>query len=125
MAKEITLSNGMITLVSPEDFERASKYRWTASPANQYRGYRHNPKWYACRWEAVSGAFVTVKSGPNKGKKRTKQQKIYLHRWLCDAPPGFVVDHGDGNSLNNQRENLVIATYQENALNRQVETVDW
>ena len=119
MAKEIVLSNGMIALVSDEDYERVAQYKWTATPSNQYKRHSGKTKWYAARWESIPGKFKTIKSGPNRGKKRPAQLKIYLHRWLCDAPPGFVVDHyPDNNGLNCQRHNMVIATHQENATTR-------
>jgi AP2 domain./HNH endonuclease. len=47
-----------------------------------------------------------------------KQDKIYLHQLLMDAPKGTEVDHIDGNGLNNKRSNLRIVTNSENQYNR-------
>ncbi len=52
--------------------------------------------------------------------------KIYLHReiWFLDGleiPYGYELDHADGNSLNNNRENLRLATHRQNLVGRKAE----
>jgi len=42
---------------------------------------------------------------------------VYLHRLVLDPPPGLVVDHIDGNSLNNTRANLRAVSQRENTWN--------
>lgn len=94
--KEIPLTKGMVALVSDDDYERVSKYKWYASLESR------GTKWYAIRRETVDG----------------KRLKIRMHRFIMSLPPGKdderVVDHKDHNSLNNQRENLEIITQTEN-----------
>ena len=46
------------------------------------------------------------------------RSKRYLHRMLMNPPPGFEVDHVDGDGLNNRRANLRVATRTENQWNR-------
>lgn len=45
-------------------------------------------------------------------------KRVQLHRILMNAPKELVVDHIDGNILNNRKENLRIVTISENARNR-------
>lgn len=42
---------------------------------------------------------------------------VRLHRLLLNAPPGVLVDHINGDSLDNRRENLRFCTSQQNAQN--------
>ncbi|MFA5378694.1 MAG: HNH endonuclease [Dehalococcoidia bacterium] len=59
--------------------------------------------WYA---EPKSAKFYAARS--------ENRHKVYMHRELCE---GMMVDHIDGDSLNNQRGNLRAATPQQNTWN--------
>jgi len=89
--KEIILSRGKIGLVSDEDYELVSQYKWSAL-------HTKDGNWYA----------VCMMEG----------KYIYLHRWLLDAPKGQRIDHKDRNGLNNQRDNLRFCTPSQNNMNR-------
>lgn len=53
-----------------------------------------------------------------KGSRATKGSITFmLHRLLTNCPKGMVVDHIDGDGLNNRRKNLRICTPAENAQN--------
>lgn len=92
--KEIPLSRGMYTVVDDDVYAWASKVRW-------YAGSGTRGKWYAARTVRVDGRNTTC----------------LLHRLIAGVE-GLEVDHRDGNSLNNQRENLRPVTKLVNARNR-------
>jgi hypothetical protein len=94
--KLIKLSKGKETMVDDEDFEFLSQWKW-------YAHERNSNKFYAVR-------KIRDKDG--------KEIAIKMHRCLLDAPTGLIVDHIDGNSLNNQKLNLRICSNADNLKNR-------
>jgi len=50
--------------------------------------------------------------------RKPKGEVIRLHRVVAQAPEGLVVDHLNGNKLDNRRSNLRITTQAANAANR-------
>ncbi len=85
----IPLTRGLFAIVDAADYERVSKYKWCASGSGD--------RAYACRSD--NGRYVS------------------LHRFLMNPPKGMVVDHIDGNRLNNRRSNLRICTVRQNTWN--------
>ena len=61
-------------------------------------------------------ANVAKKGNPPKFYAKFRKQ--YLHRVLLDAPKGVQVDHINGDSLDNRKENLRLCTHNENQQNR-------
>lgn len=49
---------------------------------------------------------------------RIHGRSVLMSRLIMGEPIGLMVDHRDGNGLNNQRDNLRVATRAENARNR-------
>lgn len=99
MAREIPLTRGFVALVDDEDFEFASRWKWYAAATGPSRRYN-----YACR-----GVWA-----PESRARRT----VLLHRELMGNPVGLVVDHINGDTLDNRRCNLRACTHAENLRNK-------
>lgn len=96
MTKQIPLSQGKVALVDDSDFERVNQYKWFVAHTRTY--------YYAARHSS--------------GVPTRKLE--FMHRFILNAPAEFMVDHRDGNGLNNTRQNLRIATVAQNGYNRKV-----
>lgn len=94
-AVQIPLSGGHVATVSSEDFERVSKYNWSAL----------NNGWTIYGRRTIRG---------DDGKQHT----IYLHRFIMEAEKGTEVDHRDGDGRNCVRANLRVATKSQQAHNQ-------
>lgn len=100
----ISLTQGYETVVDAEDYERFGRLAW-------YAGRSGGGKIYAVR------------------RPRNPRCHFQLHRLIMgvqDPETGeqlsdLVVDHINGNTLDNRRRNLRLVTQQENAWNRQEE----
>jgi hypothetical protein len=64
----------------------------------------------AIRWYAQRGK----RSRTIYAKNRIKGETIFVHRIIMAAQPGQIIDHIDGNGLNNRRENLRFVTHGDN-----------
>lgn len=91
--KEIKLTQNQVALVDDSDFEYLNQFKWQAS--------LHKKKWYAKRevWN----------------KELKKYEKHFMHRIIY---PNFkMVDHINGETLDNQRCNLREANHSQNGAN--------
>jgi hypothetical protein len=70
--------------------------------------------------EHVVGRTSYVRRRKYIGKKHGKYvyEVQYLHRLIMNPPKGMVIDHVDGNGLNNRRKNLRICTRAQNLSNQ-------
>jgi HNH endonuclease len=103
--KEIPLTQGKVALVDDEDYERCAIYKWHAIKSKSRTTSR--VAWYARRFVSVCNEL---------GVRR--QQAIYLHRFIMNAPPDKEVDHKNRDGLDCQRKNLRLATRSQNAINK-------
>lgn len=96
-SKIIKLNTGETALVSKEDYDRVAARRWTRKLGKDT--------------ETIYAVSYT--------KIRTrKYQRISLHRFILGInDPAVHVDHINGNGLDNRRENIRIATKQQNVWN--------
>ena len=65
----------------------------------------------AIRWHADKGNHTFYARGTLEGKR------ISMHRFIMNPPEDMVIDHIDGNGLNNTRANLRICTHIQNLYN--------
>jgi hypothetical protein len=82
----IPLTKGKHAYVDEKDYDRIAKHKWAALYADG--------KWYAVR--------------------NDHGRSLLMHREIMNAPKGKVVDHFDGNGLNNCQSNLRLCTYSQN-----------
>lgn len=95
--KGIKLTQNKVALVDDEDFEMISNLTWHAIKTS-YNFY------------AVNGIRL--------GEDKKQVRQIFMHRLIMNCPDGMVVDHINGNGLDNRKENLRICTTSQNLMNR-------
>lgn len=88
--KYIKLTQNKRAIVDNIDYDNLSKYKW----------FYHN-----------RGNVYTGYARKSNG---------FMHRIIMDCPKGSVIDHVNGNGLDNRRSNLRICTQSENMMNRGV-----
>jgi len=93
--RRIFLGEGRFAIVDQEDFYRLNNFQWGAKGEDQLI--------YAMR-------FVIE---PNK-----KGKIVSMHREMMNAPKELLVDHRNGDTLDNRRSNLRLATRSQNMSNR-------
>lgn len=94
--KLLPLTQNRFAIIDDEDFDRVSQYKW------QFDNYG-----YATRVKHISGS-----------KKNRILQHFSLHRTIMNCPKGKQVEHINGNSLDNRKENLRFSTQHQNSMNK-------
>lgn len=76
----------------------------------------------AYHWNVVADGltFYAVRTWQEGRRSERITHTVRMHRQIMEPPPHLVVDHIDGNGLNNTRANLRICTDGENLGNRRV-----
>lgn len=91
--REILLTQGKVAIVDDEDYDRLMGHSWH---------YRHSHR---------QGYGYAV------SKERVPMQVMIMSPF-----PGLIVDHIDGNTLDNRKRNLRVCTKGENRLNSRIQT---
>lgn len=95
--KTIPLTLGKLAFVDDEDYELLSKFKWYA--------VKDRGTYYAVRQlKRVNG----------------KQKRIRMHTEIIGNKNGYVVDHINGDGVDNRRVNLRHLTIRQNGQNRRV-----
>jgi hypothetical protein len=97
--RTLQLSRGLNALIDEADFEKVGRHKWNVRPRRQRDGF------YVVRAIMVG---------------TSQQRHVFLHRILMDAPEDVCVDHRNGDSRDNRRANLRLATFSQNAQNQRV-----
>jgi hypothetical protein len=93
--RKIYLDEGKWTILDPNDYYLYAGFKWCIGGCKD--------KLYAVRGQI---------NGPDGLKI------VRLHRLIMDAPEGLLVDHRNGDSFDNRRSNLRLATHSQNQYNR-------
>ena len=127
-APDNVFANGELTIESPkygtfivyydlEDEEKLKKHKWHIWKNN---GQKHKDVFYArCLIPHPEGGikFKTCKRTGKRIRDGVRQFKMYLHRYVMGAKKGYIVDHKNGDTLNNRKDNLRFCTASQNAAN--------
>jgi len=90
---KIPLSQGKFALIDPEDYELVKNHTWCLSS----NGY----------------AVTNIRDAETK-----KYKQVKMHRLIFGAERGQMIDHKNGNKLDNRRENLRPVTMSQNCQNK-------
>lgn len=94
--KIIQLTQGKVAIVDDEDFNAVSCLKWTFK---RNKGY-HEKGYAACFHNTPGGKTVC----------------ILMHRFILNPPKKLMIDHINGDGLDNRRANLRVCTQQENQM---------
>lgn len=93
----IKSKNGQSYKICKCHYSMTKKWTWTP-----FLGGRNHTEWYVVRREMRGG----------------KQKTILLHRFIMGMPEGLVVDHENGDGLDNRCSNLRVGSRSQNNANQ-------
>jgi hypothetical protein len=93
--RRIYLGEGVWTIVDLQDYYHLNNFNWCPK--------KRGLSIYAVRLSSNSSGSIRI---------------ISMHKGILKAPVGLLVDHKNGETLDNRRSNLRIATHSQNMFNR-------
>jgi|SRR6185369_7098158 len=92
-----------VVKIDPIDFDLVSKYTWCLKIIHKTNNF------YACS---------------DISKSRSERETISMHRLILNAKNKEIVDHKNGNGLDNRRINLRIVNPSQSSMNRGLSTIN-
>lgn len=92
----LELTQGFVAIISACDYRRANKYSWHV---HKSRGSQRKP-------------------GQPYARATINGQKVYLHRFIMEAPDSMHVDHINHQTLDCRRDNLEVVCHRTNLARR-------
>lgn len=99
MVKTLPLTRGVVALVDDDVHKELSAFFWQARPSPR---------------KTTSTFYGQTIADTPDGKKTT----VRLHQAIMGRKEGYVIDHINGDGLDNRRENLRFATISQNCANK-------
>ena len=95
--KEIPLTQGKFAIVDDEDYDKINSFKW-----HSHR-MKNTNRYYAGHFFKING----------------KYKYYHMHKFIMDSIGiDNIIDHIDGNGLNNQKSNLRICSFSDNIKNQ-------
>lgn len=91
---EIPLTRGKFAIIDMDDLEFVMRYTWVHRDANKAR------------------------NGYARAYMGNKRRELGMHNYIMPCPEGMVIDHVNGDGLDNRKINLRICTPAQNIRNR-------
>jgi hypothetical protein len=91
--KKIQLTQNKVAIVDDEDYVELNKYNWYTN-------------------KSINTCYAR-----RKVKKELNKTTILMHRQIMNPPDNMLIDHINGNGLDNRKENLRICTRSQNNFN--------
>lgn len=96
----IPLTQGLEAMIDEQDVSLVKKYKWFSNTV-----FKNSEKEYTYPCAYPYGAATG---------------SVYLHRFLMSPKKGDVIDHLNGNTLDNRRSNMRICSLRENNCNKSI-----
>lgn len=105
--KAINISKGLFTQVDDRDYDDVIRWTWVAANSKSKNSTHQKDKCYAVTWDKI-----------NKTGKKIRLATMIWEKYNGPVPVGLIVDHHNGDPLDNRLENLRLSTRGQNNCNK-------